>query len=107
MSELKETIARIVRTVIAELRQPVAFYTPPQIAKLLGVEDAKVVGWIKRGELRAVNVADKNGKRPRWRISSEAFEDFKNGRASQPVAKPARRKRQADFEIFFPPSSAA
>jgi excisionase family DNA binding protein len=80
--------------------------TPPQLAAMLGVEPPKVIGWINRGELRAVNVADKKGKRPRWRISPEAFEDFIKPRTSAAPVKPTRRKRYADFEIFFPPSSA-
>lgn len=83
--------------------------TPPELAKQLGVEPAKVIGWITRGELRAVDFAkNKNGKRPRWRIAPEAFETFCAVRESQPkVRQKLRQKRYADFEIIIPPSSAA
>jgi excisionase family DNA binding protein len=50
--------------------------TPPQLAKQLGVQAEKVLGWIRAGELRAVNVAERASRRPRWRISAEAFEEF-------------------------------
>jgi excisionase family DNA binding protein len=81
--------------------------SPPLLAEQLGIEPAKVIGWIHRGELRAVNVADKNGKRPRWRISPEALEEFLKPRTSTPPVKATRRKRQADFKEFFPPFTAA
>jgi excisionase family DNA binding protein len=69
--------------------------TPPQLAEMLGVEPAKVLAWINRGELRAVNVADKkNGKRPRWRISEEAVDSFLRQRESKPSTRlqPQQRK---------------
>ena len=50
--------------------------TPPQLAKQLGVDAQKVLGWIRSGELRAVNVAERACLRPRWRISAEAIEEF-------------------------------
>jgi excisionase family DNA binding protein len=81
--------------------------TPPELAKLLRVEPPKVIAWIKRGELHAVNVADKNGKRPRWRISPEAFEDFIKPRTSSPPVKATRTKRRVAYKEFFPPFTAA
>jgi hypothetical protein len=53
----------------------------------------KVLGWIKRGELRAINVADKQGKRPRWRISPEELQDFLRSRTSSPTIKAKPRSR--------------
>lgn len=39
--------------------------TPPQVAKMFGVNAGKVVGWIRSGELRAVNIAAKtSGRHP-------------------------------------------
>ena len=76
------------------------YLSPPAVAEMLGIEAAKVVRWIRRGELRAINVADVNGKRPRWRISPEALEEFFRSRESRPAPKPIRRRRQsqpADF----------
>jgi len=78
--------------------------TPPQLAKMLGIEPPKVIGWIKRGELRAVNVADRTGGRPRWRISPDAVENFlrvRESKAPPPKATRQRRQRQpADFIEF-------
>ena len=50
-----------------------AYVTPPRLAKRLAVSPEKVLGWIRRGELRAVDVADKQGGRPRWRIRRERY----------------------------------
>ncbi|MGH7137562.1 MAG: helix-turn-helix domain-containing protein, partial [Pirellulales bacterium] len=58
--------------------------TPPQLAKQLGVQAEKVLGWIRSGELRAVNVADRAGRRPRWRISAETIEEFLRRREAVP-----------------------
>jgi excisionase family DNA binding protein len=95
---------RIIRGVIDGLRElaPRAFYTPPQIAKLLGIEAEKVLGWIRRGELAGVNVVDRTGGRARWRVSSDALDDFlKRRQAAKPAAVSRRRKNQpADFIEF-------
>lgn len=58
------------------------YRTPPQIAEQLRVSVAKVLGWIRRGELRAVNVADRSTGRPRWRVSPESFASFLEARRS-------------------------
>jgi hypothetical protein len=42
--------------------------TPPQLAAECGLEAQKICDWIAAGELIAVNVAQKTGGRPRWRI---------------------------------------
>ena len=64
--------------------------TPPQFAKRLGVQAQKVLGWIRSGELRAVNVADRTGRRPRWRISAEAAEEFLRRREAVPCSAQPR-----------------
>jgi len=64
---------------------------------MLGIEPAKVIAWIKRGELRAVNVADNpNGKRPRYRITQDALDHFTRARETKPApVKPAPVARKA------------
>jgi len=54
--------------------------TPPQVAKLLGVSSAKVILWIRQGELRALNLANRGCNRPRYSISPEALEAFERSR---------------------------
>lgn len=56
--------------------------TPPQLAKKFAVGVEKVLAWIRNGELRAVNVAQTTGGRPRWRISPAALEAFIRRRES-------------------------
>lgn len=69
------------------------YLTPPEIAKLLRVAPDKVLGWIRRAELRAVNVG--NGTRPRYRVSREALDAFLQAREVQPPPpRQVRRRRE-------------
>jgi hypothetical protein len=76
--------------------------TPPEIARRYGIHPLKVLGWIRSGELRAVNVAASPLKRPRWRVDERDLEVFEQRRTAQAVA-PGRRKRRraADVIEFF------
>ena len=75
--------------------------TPNQVARRYGVGIHKVLGWIARGELRAINVASDASKRPQWCILPDALEDFERRRAAQPVPAPRRRRRQKSEIIEF------
>jgi excisionase family DNA binding protein len=76
------------------LRSIAAYLTVSKIATNLGIRRGKVLGWISRGELVAVNIADKTGGRPRWRIAREAFDSFMAGRSCRaPEPQPRRRSR--------------
>src|SRR5437868_6901944 len=68
------------------------YLTPPDIAKLLRVSPEKVLGWICRGELKAVNVS--NGFRPRFRVSRDKLDAFFAAREVQPPPAHPRRKCQ-------------
>jgi len=72
-------------------------------AKRLGVKAETVISWIRSGELRAIDVARRNAKRPRYRIPTDAIIAFENGRTASPeTRKPAkRRKKQTDVITFF------
>jgi excisionase family DNA binding protein len=71
------------------------------VAKQLAVRNAKVLAWIKSGELKAANLAaDLNG-RPRFRVSPAALEEFLAARAVQPVVAPVRTQRKSDKVIQF------
>ena len=65
-----------------------------QVARRLGVSHAKVVGWIKRGELAAVNLANDPAGPPRWRIMPADLEAFLDGRRATPAPKPRPRRRR-------------
>ena len=68
------------------------YLTPPEIAKVLRVSHEKLLGWIRRGELTAVNVG--NGNRPRFRISPESLDAFLRQREVQPLPRVTPRRRQ-------------
>jgi hypothetical protein len=63
--------------------------TPPAVARKLGVDAHRVLGWIRNGKLSAVNVSD--GVRPRFRVSPESLDVFLQARTVVPV--PPRRPR--------------
>lgn len=70
-------------------------YTVPEIAALLRVRHMKVLAWIHSGQLKAFNVAEKQGGRPRYRIHRQDFDDFVTCRSVVVVAKPRVRKQAA------------
>lgn len=68
--------------------------TPPEVARLLRIKPAKVLGWISRGELPATNVADSLAMRPRWRIQEADIAAFLTRRAAKPMPKMDRRRAE-------------
>ena len=70
--------------------------TPPQLAKLWGLDVIKVVRWIKSGELRAINGATDIRRRPKFLIDKRDIEAFEQARViSGPAPRSPRRKRSA------------
>ena len=74
------------------------YLTPPAVARRLGVKPERVIRWIKRGELKAINVSD-GKQRPRYRISAEALAEFERRRAVVPPPEPAKRRRRRDTKV--------
>ncbi len=70
--------------------------SPPALAEKLRVKPQKVLGWIKDGQLKAVNVAESRAGRPRWRILPEAIEEFLTARSSTPESPEPRRRRRRE-----------
>lgn len=60
--------------------------TPRGLAKLWGIGAGKVLSWIATGELRAINVATREDRRPRYLIDVVDIMAFEKRRT---VAKPA------------------
>ena len=73
--------------------------TPPELARQWGIDVAKVLKWIKSGELRAVNLATTRTGRPRYAIDQADVAIFEAGRAVQPPA-PRVRRRRADPNVI-------
>jgi hypothetical protein len=62
----------------------------------------KIHGFIRSGELLAVNVASTLAGRPRWRIMPDAVTQFEQRRSSTPLPKPPRRRRRQEAIDFYP-----
>jgi hypothetical protein len=85
---------------LAETTRPPAGLTTLEVARRYRVGRDKVLSWIKRGELAAVNTAPPLAK-PRWVILPEALADFERGRQAPPPARQQLRRKQRTTEIDF------
>jgi len=61
-----------------------SWLTVAEIAERYRCAPEKVLGWIARGELRAVNIASRPGGKPRWRIQESDLAEFETSRAAVP-----------------------
>ena len=77
------------------------YVSPPAYAKRLGVDPIKVLAWIKRGELRAINVATATTGRPRYRIPLDAICEFEQRRSETATTKAAKRKKNHRDDSFI------
>lgn len=78
------------------MAQDPTHYTVAKLSEALHVDAHAVLSWIKSGELEAFDVRRPGSKRASWRISSEAFECFKQKRSNARPGrddKPTRRRR--------------
>jgi transposase len=75
--------------------------TVADVARRYRVSEDRVRGWIRRGELRAINRRDTRCARPSWVIPPEALADFERGRAATPnQPKPKRRKPTNEVDYY-------
>lgn len=77
-------------------------YTPKEIAADLQVDENKVTGWIRTGQLIAVDVSHKRGGKARYRISEESYQTFLLSRQTEAKTPTKRKRRRGDFEIVAP-----
>jgi hypothetical protein len=76
--------------------------TPPELAKQWGIDPAKILAWIRAGELRAIDGATQRGGRPRFLIDEADIAAFEAARAVQPpVARVRRRRGKSQVIEFF------
>ncbi len=75
--------------------QPDRYLTPPAVARRYGVDVHRVLGWIRAGQLRAINVGD-GAQRPRFRVSAADLAIFEASRAAEPQPKARRIRRRRD-----------
>ncbi len=77
-------------------------FTVADVARRYRVSPDKVRIWIKRGEMSAIDTADRRCSRPRFVVTVEALDAFERRRAATtPQApKPRRRKKTQDVDYF-------
>ena len=76
--------------------------SPPAVGKIYGVAAETVIGWIKAGELVAIDVSARPGVgRPRFRIDVADLAIFDQRRMVVTTAKPTRRRRRDPQIIEF------
>jgi hypothetical protein len=66
--------------------------TPPQYARQLGVDTAKILKWIRSGELKAADFSTNRGQKPRFLIDQADILAFELSRQVQPPAPRVRRR---------------
>jgi hypothetical protein len=74
------------------------------VAKRYRVSPDKVRAWIRRGEIKAVNVAANLCGKPQLRVTQESLAEFERLRsAAVPTPEaPGRRRRRAATVDYFP-----
>jgi len=79
-----------------------AGYTVREVARRYRVGVARVLGWIRRRELRAIDRRDASSARPSYVVTAEALAEFERGRcgASAPPKAPRRRKKTEEVDYF-------
>jgi len=82
-------------------------FTVLEVSTRHRVSPDKVRGWIRTGELFAINTSDTRCGRPRWVIPPEALAAFEQRRAGGPPAKPPPRRRRPPALVDFYPATAA
>jgi hypothetical protein len=78
-------------------------WTVTGLAQRFRVSEDKVRGWIKRGELIAVNTADTRCGKSRYVVTPESLAQFERSRAATTPDRPAPRhkRRPAAMVDFF------
>ncbi len=77
---------------------------PSEIAGRYGIDVGKVLGWIRSGELSAINIASTTSGRPRYCIDPEALKVFERRRSVTTPPKGSRSRRRhkpVDVIEFF------
>jgi hypothetical protein len=67
-------------------------YTVREVARRYRIGREKVMGLIRRGELRAVNIMTSVSGKPRYVITPEALRDFEERHSAAVPMRPNRRR---------------
>lgn len=74
-------------------------YGVKDLTERYGVGEHTVLGWIHRGELKAIDVSRQRGGRPKWRVTAESLEAFELSRTPTPPAPRTRRRKRQPAEV--------
>ena len=77
--------------------------TPPMLARRWGIANEKVLGWIRSGELNAIDAAAVRGGRPRYLIDESDIAEFERKRSVTvtPTRAPRSKRKRNDVIEFF------
>ena len=75
-------------------KPPREWFTPPEIAAVIGIRPEAVISRIRSGELLAVDFARPGSRRPRFRVRRSDLDDFLRRRSvcPEPPARPRPRR---------------
>ena len=76
-------------------------YSIKDLCERFAVGEHTVLNWIRRGELKAINVSRKPVGRPKWRITQDALAAFEVARTPTPAQPRTRQKKQRGDVIKF------
>jgi transposase len=76
--------------------------TVREVARRYRVSPDRVRGWIRRGDLRALDTSDRRCRRPRWVVLPDALQAFELGRAAGPTSRPAARQKRTPVVDYYP-----
>jgi len=65
------------------------------LAKMWGIDTAKILRWIRGGQLRAIDASGPSSSRPRYLIDLADIAEFERRRAAVPEPKSTRRRIRA------------
>ena len=78
------------------------YVSPPKAADILDCSPEKIIGFIKRGELRAVDLSNHPGMgKPRYRIDKDDLDAFLKTREVVPRQQTRRRVAKSRHVIEF------
>ncbi|MEM9703688.1 MAG: helix-turn-helix domain-containing protein, partial [Planctomycetota bacterium] len=75
--------------------------TVKQVSERLGVSSETIRGWCHTGQLKAVNVARKQGGRNSWRVSEKDLESFLMTRGNRKPESGRRRRSRFVNQIQY------
>ncbi|AMV23455.1 Helix-turn-helix domain protein [Gemmata sp. SH-PL17] len=76
-------------------------FTVADLQKRYMVTANTVLGWIRNGDLKAINVGRTAARqKARWRITQAALEAFEQSRTPSPPPAPSPRRRKSPADVI-------